>query len=83
MVTAAAAQAAVATVQAAGEVMRLASPSKSAKKYYNAAVVIQTAFRGYLVIVSIYALLIKKGFNRLYALKKASRSAESKLNPIF
>lgn len=49
MVTTATAQAAVATAQAALEVMRLAGPSKFTRKYYNAAVVIQTAFRGYLV----------------------------------
>ncbi|GAU19355.1 hypothetical protein TSUD_336420 [Trifolium subterraneum] len=48
MVTTTTTQAAVATAQAAVEVMRLASPSKIARKYYNAAVVIQTAFRGYL-----------------------------------
>lgn len=45
---AAAAEAAVATAQAAVEVARLTRPSNQAREYY-AAIVIQTAFRGYLV----------------------------------
>lgn len=48
MATTAAAEAAVATVQAAVEVIRLTSPSFSFQKH-NAALVIQTFFRRYLV----------------------------------
>lgn len=47
--TAAAAEAAVATAQAAVEVARLTRPSSSFVREHCAAVVIQTAFRGYLV----------------------------------
>ena len=46
--TAAAAEAAVATAQAAVEIVRLTRPSSFFREHY-AAVVIQTAFRGYLV----------------------------------
>jgi opacity protein-like surface antigen len=48
MATAAAAHAAVATAQAAVEVVRLTRPPIFGREHY-AAVVIQTAFRGYLV----------------------------------
>lgn len=41
--------AAVAAVQAAVEVIRLASPSKTTSAYFRAAIMIQSAFRGYLV----------------------------------
>lgn len=47
--TAATAEAAVATAQAAAEVVRLTRPSASFVKEHYAAIVIQTAFRGYLV----------------------------------
>lgn len=47
--TAAAAEAAVATAQAAAEVVRLTRPSGFVREH-RAAIVIQTAFRGYLVI---------------------------------
>lgn len=47
--TAAAAEAAVATAQAAVEVARLTRPSNHYAKENYAAIVIQTAFRGYLV----------------------------------
>lgn len=47
--TAAAAEAAVATAQAAAEVVRLTRPNPGLRKKHSAAVVIQTAFRGYLV----------------------------------
>lgn len=49
MATTAAAQAAVATAQAAVEVVRLTRPSLLVKQRF-AAIVIQTAFRGYLVM---------------------------------
>lgn len=39
----------VAAVQAAVEVIRLASPSKTPNKYFQAAIMIQSAFRAYLV----------------------------------
>lgn len=52
MATTAAAQAAVATAQAAVEAVRLARPSLLMKKHW-AAIVIQTAFRGYLVSLSL------------------------------
>lgn len=52
--TAAAAEAAVATAQAAVEVVRLTRPSNFVKEHY-AAIVIQTAFRGYLVKLSLVA----------------------------
>ena len=51
MATTAAAQAAVATAQAAVEVVRLARPSIFVREKQYAALVIQTAFRGYLVII--------------------------------
>lgn len=47
--TAAAAEAAVATAQAAAEVVRLTRPTNFFREH-RAAIVIQTAFRGYLVI---------------------------------
>lgn len=49
MATTAAAEAALATAQAAVEVVRLSKASFFLKEH-NAAIVIQTAFRGYLVI---------------------------------
>jgi hypothetical protein len=49
--TAAAAEAAVATAQAAVEVARLTRPSYHPRER-SAAIVIQTAFRGYLVIIT-------------------------------
>lgn len=49
MATTAAAQAAVATAQAAVEVVRLTRPTLFVKQHF-AAIAIQTAFRGYLVI---------------------------------
>jgi hypothetical protein len=48
MATTAAAQAAVATAQAAVEVVRLTRPPLFVKQHF-AAIAIQTAFRGYLV----------------------------------
>jgi hypothetical protein len=47
--TAATAEAAVTTAQAAAEVVRLTRPSSSYVREHYAAVVVQTAFRGYLV----------------------------------
>lgn len=47
--TAATAEAAVATAQAAAEVVRLTRPSSSFVREHYAAIVVQTAFRGYLV----------------------------------
>lgn len=47
--TAAAAEAAVASAQAAMEVARLTKPASSYAREHHAAIVIQTAFRGYLV----------------------------------
>ncbi|RWW39217.1 hypothetical protein BHE74_00055478 [Ensete ventricosum] len=49
--SAATAEAAVATAQAAAEVVRLTRPSASFVKEHYAAIVIQTAFRGYLALV--------------------------------
>jgi len=46
---AAAAEAAVATAQAAVQLTRITRPSNYAREQHHAAVVIQTAFRGYLV----------------------------------
>lgn len=48
--TAATAEAAVVAAQAAAEVVRLARPSASFVREHYAAIVIQTAFRGYLVL---------------------------------
>ncbi|RWW03946.1 hypothetical protein GW17_00032865 [Ensete ventricosum] len=57
--SAATAEAAVATAQAAVEVVRLTQPSSSfAKEQHYAAVVIQTAFRGYLVLLSLLLLVL-------------------------
>lgn len=52
--TAAAAEAAVATAQAAVEIVRLTRPSSFVREHY-AAIVIQTAFRGYLVSIMLVA----------------------------
>lgn len=43
--------AAVAAVQAAVEAIRLSSPSTTTSKYFRAAIMIQSAFRAYLVIM--------------------------------
>jgi predicted NBD/HSP70 family sugar kinase len=56
MATAAAAHAAVATAQAAVEVVRLTRPPIFGREHY-AAVVIQTAFRGYLVSKQVFLFL--------------------------
>lgn len=47
--TAAAAEAAAVTAQAAVEIFRLTKPSSFVREVHGAAIVIQTAFRGYLV----------------------------------
>jgi hypothetical protein len=53
--TAAAAETALATAQAAVEVARLTRPSYHPRER-SAAIVIQTAFRGYLVIITNYCI---------------------------
>jgi len=65
-VAVATAEAAMATAQAAVEVARLTKPSSHAREHY-AAVVIQTAFRGYLVSILIRSELQEcSGFTGSY-----------------